>query len=381
MGDGGGVKWFICMMCVAWAARADAGRLWFGTQARGTSKGIYVAELEAGSGAVRGVRLAAELSDAGFQALHPGGKWMYSTCAVPADGGGMAGGVAAFRVNDDGSLAAIGVRSSGGRGACHVSIDGAGKVVFAANYGDGSICALPVKDDGSLGEAGSVARHAGSGPNRARQEGPHAHSVFVGPDDRFAYAPDLGIDKVMIYRILRDEAKLEPAGFGALPPGSGPRHMKFGKDGKFAYVLNELTLTVAVFERDGASGALKAGVVVPVLPEGESTAGMTCSEIVVSADGRHVYTANRDTAKQGRDSVSLLETAADGGLERRQTAAAGVSVPRNIGLDPTGRWLLVCGQESNEVAVLGVDAASGKLTGPVHVVKLDAPMCVTFAGK
>jgi 6-phosphogluconolactonase len=230
-----------------------------------------------------------------------------------------------------------------------------------------------------LGEAGTVIRHEGRGPNPARQDGPHAHSVFVGPDDRFAYAPDLGIDKVMIYRIVREGGKLEAAGFAAVPPGSGPRHMKFGKDGRHAYVLNELTLTVAVFARDAASGRLEARGVVPVLPDGESIAGMTCSEIRVSADGRFVYTANRDTAQRGRDSVSVLEVAADGGLKRVQTVAAGVAVPRNIALAPGGNWLLVCGQESNEVAVLGVDPASGKVGAVARRAKLEAPMCVTFA--
>jgi 6-phosphogluconolactonase len=157
--------------------------------------------------------------------------------------------------------------------------------------------------------------------------------------------------------------------------------MKFGKDGKHAYVLNELTLTVAVFARDAASGGLEAKEVVPVLPAGEAPEGMTCSEIRVSADGRFVYTANRDTVRRGRDSVSVLEVAADGGLKRIQTASAGVAVPRNIGLDPTGKWLLVCGQESNEVAVLPVDPSNGKLGEVHHKTPLEAPMCVTFAGR
>jgi 6-phosphogluconolactonase len=203
--------------------------------------------------------------------------------------------------------------------------------------------------------------------------------VFPGPDDRFAYAPDLGIDKVMIYRILREEGKMEVEGFAAVPPGSGPRHMKFGGDGRHAYVLNELTLTVAVFEVEREGGGLRPKGVVGVLPEGESIEGMTCSEIRVSRDGRHVYTANRDTAKRGRDSVSVFEVAADGGLRRIQTAPAGVSVPRNIALEPGGKWLLVCGQESNEVAVLPVDPAGGRVGAKAHRAALDAPMCVTFA--
>ena len=356
------------------AGWAPAERVWIGTE--GTGKGIYVAELDEASGALKDLRLAAELAGAGFQVLHPTGKWLYSTCASPAGGG-----VAAFKVTGDGTLEMLGRQPAGGKGTCHVGIDAAGKVLMAANYGDGSICALPVKGDGTLeGGTGWVFHHIGKGPNAERQEGPHAHSVFAGPDDRFAYASDLGIDKVMIYRILRDAGKLEPAGAAVLPPGSGPRHLKFGKDGNFAYVLNELTLTVAVFARDAASGGLTLKSVVPVLPDGDSIEGMTCSEIRVSADGRFLYTANRDTVKRGRDSVSVMEIGTDGGVKRVQTHPAGVAVPRNIGLDLSGKWLLVCGQESNTLAVLAVNPADGRIKeGVVGTMPITMPMCVNFA--
>ncbi len=368
------VKTLFGSLVLALAATAAAERVWIGSEAREPDGGIYVADLDPASGEIRNLKLAAPLRGAGFQALHPSGKWLYSTCALPGGGG-----LAALRVHDDGTLELMEKRPTGGTIACHVSTDAAGKLVMAANYGDGTVCSLSLRDNGAFGADASIHRHTGSGPNTERQQGPHAHSIYPGPDDRFAYASDLGIDKVMIYRINRDRSTLEPAGSAPLPPGSGPRHLKFGKDGKMVYVLNELTLTVGVFTRQPADGSLAFRNVVPVLPDGESGDGMTCSEIRVSKDGRFVYTANRDTANKGRDSVSMLEITADGGLKRVQTVPAGVSIPRNIGLDPSGRWLLVCGQQSNDVTVLPVDPATGHL-GPVsRKIPLKVPMCVTFA--
>lgn len=359
------------------AAPVHAGPVWLGTQSRAGSEGIYVAQFDPTTGRLDALKLAARLPDAGFQALTADGKFLYSTCSL--DGG--AGGVAALRVNPDATLAELNRRPTGGKGACFVGVDATGRCVMAANYGDGSVASFPVAADGSLADGGSLHRHAGKGPNQARQEGPHAHSIYAGPGNRFAYAPDLGIDKVMIYQLDAARGKLTPAGAAALPPGSGPRHLKFGKDGRFAYVLNELALTVAVFERTETDGSLARRAVVPVLPAGADPAGMTCSEIRVSSDGRHIYTANRDTAKRGRDSLSVLAVRPDGALELMQTSPAGVVIPRNITLDPGGRWLLVCGQESNEVAVLTVDPASGKLGALAGKLPLGAPMCATFQGQ
>jgi 6-phosphogluconolactonase len=355
-------------------APVRGGTVWFGTQARAGSEGIYVAEFDPASGRFGGVQLAAKLPDAGFQALGGDGKVMFSTCAIAGGGG-----VAALRVGNGGMLAEINRQPTGGKGACFVGVDRTGRCVMAANYGDGSITSLPVLADGSLGAAASFHRHAGCGPDLPRQAGPHAHAIHAGPDNRFAYAPDLGIDQVMIYQLDAAQAKLTPAGAGKLPPGSGPRHMKFGADGRFAYVLNELALTVAVFSRQVENGGLDFIEVVPVLPPDAERAGMTCSEIRLGAGGRHVYTANRDTQRRGRDSLSMLAVKDDGRLTLVQTVPAGASVPRHITLDPSGRWLLVCGQESNEVAVLGVDPADGRIGPPAGKLALGAPMCATFA--
>ena len=238
----------ILLFTLALLLPVPAGTVWIGT---GGAKGIYVSELDPESGRLGGPKLAIALPGAGFQALTADGKLIFSTCS---EGGG---GVAALRVKEGGMLDEINRQPTGGKGTCFVGVDATGRCVLAANYGDGSVASFPVADDGALGEAASLHKHRGSGPNQARQKEAHAHSFYPGPDNKFAYAPDLGIDKVMIYRMDVATGKTEPAGAGELPPGSGPRHMKFGRDGKHAYVLNELTLTVAVFEREPATGGLK----------------------------------------------------------------------------------------------------------------------------
>jgi len=349
-----------------------ADSVWLGTGG-GDSKGIYVAGFDPDRGTLGEPKLAAELPGAGFQALSADGKLVFSTCAIAGGGG-----VAVLRVQEDGMLEEIDRQSTGGKGACFVGVDATGRCVLAANYGDGSVASFAVAEDGSLGKAASTHKHEGSGPNEMRQRAPHAHSFYAGPGNRFAYAPDLGIDRVMIYRMDIATGRTEPAGAGVLPRGSGPRHMKFGRDGKRAYVLNELTLTVAVFEHDPASGALKPGDVVSVLPEGSDTEGMTCSEIRISNNGKFVYTANRDTAGRGRDSLSALAVGDTGGLRLLQTTPAGIEIPRNIGLDASGRWLLVCGKKSNRVVVLKVDPENGRMAATGQGLDLGAPMCVTF---
>jgi 6-phosphogluconolactonase len=363
---------------MAGSAQADdpvrADRVWFGSAGPGDDAGIYVAGFDPSTGALGEPRLVAKLKNAGFQALSPDGKRLYSVCEM--DGGEA--GVAAFRVKNDGGLVELNRRATGGKGVCFVGLDKTGRCVLAANYGDGTVSSFPVLKDGVLGECRSFHRHAGGGPNKKRQKGPHAHSIYAGPENRFAYASDLGIDKVMIYRLSAEHGRLTPAGAADLPPGSGPRHMKFSADGHFAYVLNELSLTGAVFGRNRETGALDRLRVVPVLPKDADADGITCSEILVSPDGKFLYTGNRDTAGRGRDSLSVLAAGEDGKLSLIQTLPAEIEIPRHINMDPAGGWLLVCGQKSGEISVFQVDGDSGRLRFTGKKLKLPAPKCATF---
>ena len=350
---------------------AETIKVYLGTQGRGDSKGIYVCDFDTATGDLSKPKLAAELAGCGFVALHPSKKYLYSTAR--ADGNA----VAAFKIRKDGTLMPINTQPSEGNGPCHVSVDATGSCLLVANYGSGSVAALKIDEDGSLVKSSSTHQHKGSSVNESRQKGPHAHSFYAGPDNKFAYSPDLGIDKVMIYKLDPATATLTKAGSAASPAGAGPRHMKFGSDGKQAYVLNELDLTVSVFDRDPGTGLLKEKQVAHALAQDADHDGMTCSEIRVHPSGLFLYTANRDTKGKGRDSISAFKILPEGKLDRIQSVPARVIIPRNIGVDPTGKWLLVAGQNSGNVPVFQIQK-NGKLKFTGNEVKIANAMCIEF---
>ena len=356
----------------------ESQRVYFGTTGAGEAKGIYVAEFDITNGRIENLRLAAEAPNPGFIAISPDGGSLYATSEIPAPGNDRPmGAVSAFAIENDGFLRELGRRESGA-GPCFVAIDATGRTLLSANYGGGSVASYLIGGDGSLGPRASYFRHEGASTHPQRQRGPHAHAIYPGPDNRFAYAPDLGIDEVVIYALDPATAKLTPAGTAKTPPGSGPRHMKFSPDGKHAFVLGELDLTVIVYARDARDGSLHLKHAVSVLPEGTDSGGMTCSEILVSRDGNLIYTANRDTEGRGRDSLSLLDAGEDGQLKRIHTTAAEVAIPRNIQLSPDGRWLLVAGQQSGGVPVFRVDE-NGIPSFTGHRADVPAAMCIVFS--
>ncbi|MBJ06561.1 MAG: 3-carboxymuconate cyclase [Verrucomicrobiaceae bacterium] len=353
-------------------AQAGITKVYLGTQGRGESKGIYVCDLDTRTGTLSSPRLAATLGGCGFLAIHPGKKHLYSTAR------GDGNNVAAFHIKDDYGLEPINVQPSEGTGPCHVSLDATGSCLMVANYGSGSVAAFGIDEDGSLLKSSSAHQHEGSSINERRQKGPHAHSIYAGPDNKFAYAPDLGIDKVMIYRLNPEKAIMEQVGAAETPAGSGPRHMKFSKDGKQAYVLTELHLTVAVYDRDPTSGLLgEVRQNVPTLAKGADLEGMSCSEIRVHPNGKFLYAANRDVKGSARDSISVFKVISNGRIQLIQNIPAKVSVPRNIGVDPGGNWLLVAGQRSGNVPVFRI-AGNGTLVDNKTEVKVANAMCVEF---
>ena len=215
-------------------AYAQTSRVYFGTS---NSKGIYYADLNTQTGALTAPTLAAETTGAGFIAIHPNRQMLYST------------GLAAFRINDDGTLTLLGTQAPAGRDCCHVSIDQTGQCLMAAYYGSGAVGAYRINDDGSLSDPNSYHQHEGSGDHPQRQTEPHAHSIIPNPANTHAYAPDLGIDKIMIYKLDPVTGTLKDPLYAAVPGGSmGPRHMKWSADGQYAYVLNELDLSISVYK-------------------------------------------------------------------------------------------------------------------------------------
>jgi 6-phosphogluconolactonase len=335
------------------------------------SKGIYVGKLDTETGKLSPLALAGEAKSPSFLALSPNGQFLY---AAIESGGGSVG---AFAVGPDGKLTKLNEVSSGGSGACHVWVDATGRNVLVANYGGGSLASFQTKPDGSLVEpAASFIQLTGTGPDAKRQDKPHAHSIYTDPANGFVYACDLGTDKVWIYKLDPDKGTLTPNAppAGTVPPGAGPRHLAFHPNGKFAYVNNEMGMSVTAFSRDAASGALSALHTLPTLPDGASATGASTAEIFCHPTGKWLYVSNR-----GHDTIAVYAIGADGKLTWIENAPAQVAIPRGFGIDPTGKWLITAGQNDHKIAVLKIDPASGKLTATDQTVEVGAPVCVLFA--
>jgi 6-phosphogluconolactonase len=362
---------FASLMFGIASAAEPAKTLWvyFGTY----GKGIYRAELDTASGKLTSRGLAGETANPSFLAIHPSQKFLFAVGEIGNFKGKPGGVVNAFAIEPKtGKLTLLNQQSSKGSGPCHVSVDKTGKNVLVANYGGGSVAVLPIGDDGKLAEASAFVQHTGTGPNKARQEGPHAHSINLDPGNRFAVAADLGLDKVMIYRFDPAKGSLTPndPAFGAAPPGAGPRHFSFHPSGKYGYVCDEMTSQVTAFSYDADKGVLKEIQTISTLPE--PVKGNSTAEVVVHPSGKFVYCSNR-----GHNSIAIFSIDADTGkLTRIGNESTQGKIPRNFALDPSGSLLLAANQDSNNVVVFKVDPATGKLTATGSQIEVPKPVCV-----
>ncbi len=360
------------------SAAAEKCRVYIGTYTGDDSKGIYVCELDLASGKVSQPRLAAEVKNASFLAIHPDGEHLYSVSEISDLDGKRTGGVSAFAIDaDSGQLTLLNQQPSEGAGPCHLVVDKSGQAVLVANYGGGSVAAMPIESDGKLAPAATAIQHEGSSVNKARQSGPHAHSINVDPANKFAVAADLGLDKVLVYRLDPAKAKLTandpPA--AKVAPGSGPRHFAFHPSAKYAYVINEMACTVTAFRYDPEAGVLTEVQTITTLPDGEKVEpGYSTAEVQVHPSGKFVYGSNR-----GHDSITVFSIdPATGKLTFVENESTQGETPRNFGIDPTGQFLLAGNQGSGTFTVFRVDQDSGKLTPTGQLLKVGAPVCFKF---
>ena len=363
----------VCLFLTLSMVSAESLPVYFGTYKGGghASKGIYRSKLDLKTGRLSEPVLAAEATNPSFIEIHPNGKFLYAVSRS-----GSAGAVSAFAIDfNTGVLIFLNQQPSGGAGPCHISIDHKGKNLFVANYSGGSASVIPINVDGRLGEPTGFVQHEGCSVNQKRQKGPYAHSINVSPDNRFVFVADLGIDKIMIYRLDIGKGKIAANSppFAKVKPGAGPRHFSFHPSGKFAYVINELDSTMTAFTYDSFSGALTPCQTITTLPNGFDGSN-TCAEVRVHPDGKFLYGSNR-----GHDSIVVYQiNMPEGALTFVEHETEDIKTPRNFNIDPTGKFCLVANQDGDSVVVFRIDQSSGKLEPTGHKINIGKPVCIRF---
>jgi len=352
--------------------------VYVGTYTGPKSKGIYAFRFNPSTGESKALGLVAEIASPSFLAIAPNERFLYAVNEVDQVGGKKGGALSAYAIDrSTGKLTFLNQVSSGGSGPCYVAVDKTGKCALVANYNGGSVAALPIKEDGSLGEATAFIQHTGSSVDKERQEGPHAHSINPSPDNRFAIAADLGLDELLVYRLDPAKGTLAPNDppFAKVNPGAGPRHFSFHPSGKFAYAINEMQSTVTAFSYDAAKGVLQDIQTLSTLPEDyKGKAENSTAEVQVHPSGKFLYGSNR-----GHDSIAVFSIASGKGtltaVERVPTTG---KTPRNFRIDPTGSYLFAENQDSDNIVIFRIDAKTGRLTATGKVLEVASPVCVKF---
>ena len=347
--------------------------LYIGAYTNGSSKGIMVARFNPKTGAISEPELAAATPNPSFLAIHNSNRFLYAVNEVDSWSGQRTGAVSAFSFAPGNKLTPLNQVSSKGRGPCHIALDSGGKMAIVANYSSGSVASYKIGADGKLSEAVSTFQFSGYGPNKSRQEGPHAHSNTVSEDNKFTVACDLGTDRIHIFELDPTAGSLaqhNPAYVRAVP-GGGPRHATFHPSGKFLYVNNEMLNSVTVFQWDRWRGLLTEMDTVSTLPKG-FTGQSSTAEIRIHPQNGRLYVSNR-----GHDSIAVFDIGKDGKLTFIEATPSGGRTPRNFVFDPTGKWLLAAHQDSNNITVFELNKKGG-LKATQSQAKCGAPVCLRF---
>jgi 6-phosphogluconolactonase len=369
--------------CGSSLAKSSYYILYVGTYTGPESKGIYAYSYDAVSGKLTPLGVAAETTNPSFLAIDSSRKFLYAVNEGHDYKGENSGAVTAFSIDrKTGKLTELDEVSSHGADPCYISFDRTGKYALVANYSGGTVAVFPLAGDGRIGEASSVVKDAGTlGPNKGRQEAPHAHLIEASAGNRFAYVADLGLDRVLIYKFDATKGTLSAGAdspdktsfFSAtLAPGTGPRHIAFSSDGKFMYVMGELDSTVTVFA-NAANETYRSIQKISALPAGFSGHN-TAAEIEIHRSGKFLYTSNR-----GDDSIAVFPiNRSTGKLTFLQRISSGGNAPRHFAIDPTGTRLFAANQDSGNIVEYDIDATTGRLKPVGEVGKVASAVCLVF---
>jgi 6-phosphogluconolactonase len=340
----------------------------------GKSEGIYVYKFNSETGDATAVSSIAS-SNPSYLSISPNEKFVYAVHEV--DRSNVGGEVSAFSFDKStGKLTHINKQATGGDHPCYVETDKTGKWVFAGNYSSGSLSMFAVNAQGGLEPSSKLIQHHGSGANPQRQDKPHVHCTYISPDNRWLFVPDLGTDKVMIYSFNSGAGMLEPANpsFSASRPGAGPRHFTIHPNGKYAYLIEELTGHVVAFRyRKGKLTELQR---ISTVPDGQ-TGYPGSADIHVSPDGKFLYGSNRGDF----NTIAIYK------IDKKKGTLTTVGyqstlgkAPRNFNFDPSGNFLLAANQQSDEIVVFKRNKETGELTDTGKRISVGMPVCIKWIG-
>ncbi len=358
------------ILITGFTASAQNYYLLVGTYDSPKSEGIYVYRFNTSDGSSSPVSHIIT-SNPSYLSIAPGGQYVYAVHENAKEGKG--GEVAAFSFNNKtGELQFINQQGTGGDHPCYVETDQTGKWVFAGNYTSGSLSVMPVLPGGAVGAFSSHIAHEGNGPSD-RQKSPHVHCTLISPDNKTLLVPDLGIDKVMLYQFDAVTGKLTPGkqSFAASEPGAGPRHFTFHPNQRFGYLIEELSGTVVAYTFK--KGKLKQFQRISTMPAGD-TQFPGSADIHVSQDGKFLYASNRSNS----NTIAIYAIDKKGRLTLAGHQSTLGNGPRNFNFDPTGKFLLVGNQNSDEIVIFERNPDTGLLKDTGKRIALGKPVCIKW---
>jgi len=371
--------WLPAMAITCTTTAKIPGKIFFyvGSSDGSIEQSIFLCELDYSSGQASIVDSFPGTKASSYLALSPDQDFLYAIDGTLSDPQKKYASVASFRVTDtDGRLEMMNRQSSEGRGPCHVSCHPDGSYIFVANYSEGNIAVYPLQKNGTISPASDVIQHTGSGPDPRRQTHAYAHQVMPDPSGNFVLANDLGTDKVYIYKFDPENGRLTPnpeQEFFKTKPGAGPRHLAFHPTKPFLFIVHELNGTLTSCKYNPKTGQVQEINTLSNLPA-DSTGNNYPAAVRVHPGGKYVYASNR----VGYNSITVFQIKESGAVERIQVMDKVPTHPRDFNIDPQGKFLLVAGQQGDEIEIFQIDANSGKLIRTGQKIQIKAPACILF---
>lgn len=349
---------------------------YIGTYTQGKSEGIYSFILNTDAGLIENIELAAKLENPTYLAIDKENRFIYSVVKSPDENMLESNGVASYSINqEDSNLKLLNYETLEGKSPCYVSTDKNNSYLFSANYHEGTLAVFPITDVGSIAMPSDIVEHSGSGPNKERQDAPHVHYASLSPGEKHVFAVDLGTDRIEVYEFDFEKGKLShnPNFSISLKPGCGPRHLTFHPNGKYIYVITELSSEIAVLEYSAENYSLKELQYVSTLPQdfkGENTG----AAIHLSPDGKFLYASNR-----GHNSIAVFSVdESTGSLQFISHYFTKGDGPRDFNIDPYGKFLIAANQNSSNIVLYSINKDQGTLTQLGEPIEVPNPVCIKF---